>query len=213
MNWAQLIRRYALVAMTLAALTGTARAATPPLFGTAEIRNDNLAPMTHWTGMIERMRSTPEPFAEVCEAPDERLCHLKDWNGFLDGVKGLDPRAQLDKVNAYMNQFRYIDDITNWGRANYWEAPLEFLSKSGDCKDYAIAKYMSLRYLGWPVDSLRLVVVRDMNLNADHAILAVYVGDEILILDNQIHDVTNAASIHHYRPYYSINEAHWWFHH
>ncbi|HUK58655.1 MAG TPA: transglutaminase-like cysteine peptidase [Stellaceae bacterium] len=215
MNWAQLIRRYALVTLALAMLTSAApaRAASPPLFGTAEIRNDNLAPMTHWTGMIERMRRTPEPFADVCEAPGDQLCHLKQWNGFLDGVKGLDPRAQLDKVNAYMNQFGYIDDITNWGRANYWEAPLEFLHKSGDCKDYAIAKYMSLRYLGWPVDALRLVVVRDMNLSADHAVLAVYVGDQILILDNQIRDVTNAASIHHYRPYYSINEAHWWFHH
>jgi predicted transglutaminase-like cysteine proteinase len=216
MNWAQVIRSYAIAALAAAALCAVpaARAESPvPLFGTAEIRNDSLAPMTHWTGMIERMRTTPEPFADACEAPDEQLCHLKQWNGFLDGIKGLDRRAQLDKVNAYMNQFRYIEDITNWGRANYWEAPLEFLHKSGDCKDYAIAKYMSLRYLGWPVDELRLVVLRDMNLNADHAVLAVYFNDQILILDNQIRDVTNADSIHHYRPYYSINEEHWWFHH
>jgi len=183
------------------------------LFGTAEIENDNLAPMTHWTGMIERMRATPEPFADECEAADVQLCHLKQWNQFLDGVKGLDARAQLDRVNAYMNHFPYIDDITNWGRANYWEAPLEFLHKSGDCKDYAIAKYMSLRYLGWPIDSLRLVVVRDMNLNADHAVLAVSLDGAILVLDNQIAAVTNEDSIHHYRPYYSINEQHWWFHH
>ena len=216
MNWAQFIRPYAIAALAAAALAGAspARAAgQSSLFGTAEIRNDNLAPMTHWTGMIERMRTTPEPFADVCEDPAEQVCHLKQWDDFLDSIKGRDQRAQLDKVNAYMNQFAYIDDITNWGRANYWEAPLEFLHKSGDCKDYAIAKYMSLRYLGWPVDELRLVVVRDMNLNADHAVLAIYFNDQILILDNQIRDVANADSIHHYRPYYSINEQHWWFHH
>jgi predicted transglutaminase-like cysteine proteinase len=203
----------ALAAAVLAASQAAQAAGHWSLFGTAEIENDNLAPMTHWTGMIERMRTTPEPFDDVCEAPDAQLCHLKQWNRFLDGLKGLDARAQLDQVNAYMNHFAYIDDITNWGRANYWEAPLEFLHKSGDCKDYAIAKYMSLRYLGWPIDELRLVVLRDMNLNADHAVLAVAFDGAILVLDNQISAVTNADSIHHYRPYYSINELHWWFHH
>ncbi len=213
---ARIIRMYAVAALAAGALFGAhgARAESQwHLFGTSEIRSSNLAPLTHWTGMMERMRTTPEPFADVCEAPDEQLCHLKQWNRFLDGLRGLDRRDQLDRVNAYMNKFPYIDDITNWGRANYWEAPLEFLHKSGDCKDYAIAKYMSLRYLGWPVDALRLVVVRDMNLSADHAIAAVYFNDQILVLDNQIRDVTNADNIHHYRPYYSINEENWWFHH
>ena len=213
---AQIIGLYAAAVLAATALAGVPAARAEShlsLFGTAEIENDNLAPMTHWTGMIERMRTTPEPFADVCEEAEEQLCHLKQWNGFLDGIKGLDQRTQLDKVNAFMNQFPYIDDITNWGRANYWEAPLEFLHKSGDCKDYAIAKYMSLRYLGWPVDELRLVVLRDMNLSADHAVLAVYFDDRILVLDNQIRDVINADSIHHYHPYYSINEEHWWFHH
>jgi predicted transglutaminase-like cysteine proteinase len=184
----------------------------PKLFGTTETRSSQLGVFTHWTGMIERMRTTPEPFSNVCEVPQEGRCHLKDWNSFLDGLKGLDRHAQLERVNAFMNAFPYIDDITNWGRANYWEAPLEFLHKSGDCKDYAIAKYMSLRYLGWPIDELRIVVVRDVNLSADHAILAVYIDGQILILDNQIRQVTNAESIHHYRPYYSINEEAWWFH-
>jgi predicted transglutaminase-like cysteine proteinase len=180
------------------------------LFGTSEVRSDQLAPFTHWTGMIERMRATPEPFADACETA--AACHLKAWNAFLQSVKGLDRRAQLDQVNGFLNKFPYTDDIVNWGQRNYWETPLEFLGKSGDCKDYAITKYMSLRFLGWPVDELRVVVVRDVNLNADHAVLAVYLDDQILVLDNQIGAVTNADSIHHYRPYYSINEQYWWFH-
>ena len=188
-----------------------ARASTK-LFGTSEVRSDKLTPFTHWTGVIERMRATPEPFDDSCEMPASRLCHLKEWNAFLQSVKGLDRRAQLDQVNSFMNKFPYTDDIVNWGQTNYWETPLEFLHRSGDCKDYAITKYMSLRFLGWPVDELRLVVVRDVNLNADHAVLAVYIDDQILVLDNQIRAVTNADSIHHYRPYYSINEHYWWFH-
>jgi len=167
---------------------------------------------TKWMGMLQRMRATPEPFEDGCEAQGANYCHLKQWNAFLLGIKGSAPAAQLDRVNAFMNQFPYIEDIVNWGIDDYWETPLEFLRRSGDCEDYAIAKYMSLRYLGWPVDALRLVVVRDVNLSADHAVLAVYTDGQILILDNQIRQVTNAASIHHYRPYYSINEEAWWFH-
>jgi predicted transglutaminase-like cysteine proteinase len=210
------MRWYAIVALACAAALGApvARAIDyPKLFGTSEIRSDRLSMFTHWTNMIERMRTTPEPFADACEDPAAKLCHLKQWDAFLDSIKGLDQRTQLDKVNAFMNAFPYIDDIANWGRENRWETPLEFLARSGDCKDYAIAKYMSLRFLGWPVAELRIVVLRDVNLNADHAVLAVYRGDEILILDNQIAQVTNADSIHHYKPYYSLNEDYWWFHH
>jgi predicted transglutaminase-like cysteine proteinase len=184
----------------------------PSLFGTTETRNDQLTFFTKWTGVLDRIRQTPEPFDDTCELPQADRCHLKEWNAFLDGLKGRSKIEQLDQVNAAMNHFPYIEDIVNWGVKEYWETPLEFLYKSGTCKDYAIAKYMSLRYLGWPIDSLRVVVLRDLNLQLDHAIVVAYVDNKILVLDNQIHSVVNADSIHHYRPYYSINEEHWWLH-
>ncbi len=184
----------------------------PSLFGTTEIRNDQLTPFTKWTGVLDRIRQTPEPFDDACELPQANRCHLKQWNAFLDGLKGRSQIEQLDQVNAAMNNFPYIEDIVNWGVKEYWETPLEFLYKSGTCKDYAIAKYMSLRYLGWPTEALRVVVLRDLNLQLDHAVVAVYIDNRILVLDNQIHSVVNADSIHHYRPYYSINEEHWWLH-
>jgi predicted transglutaminase-like cysteine proteinase len=197
----------------LAAAAPKVAAETPPqLFGTTEIRNDDLAVFTKWTGMLDRMRQTPEPFVDQCELPQAGRCHLKEWNAYLDGIKDRSKRDQLDAVNATMNRFPYIEDIVNWGVKEYWETPLEFLFKSGNCKDYAIAKYMSLRYLGWPVDALRVVVLRDLNLQLDHAVVAAYLDDQIYVLDNQINTVVNASSIHHYRPYYSINEEHWWLH-
>ncbi len=33
-----------------------------------------------------------------------------------------------------------------------------------------------------------------------------------MVLDNQIADVTPAARIHRYVPYYSINRTGWWYH-
>ncbi|MGO8868522.1 MAG: transglutaminase-like cysteine peptidase [Alphaproteobacteria bacterium] len=199
------------VAFVLAvALSKAARAVDyPQLFGSTEIRMDNAnlpTMLPQWGGVIERMNETPEPFANVCENAPLNLCELKRWTPFLSSIKTLDKMSQLKQVNDFMNNVPYLQDLI-------WETPLEFLHKRGMCRDYAVAKYWSLRFLGWPVDELRIVVLKDLNLRVDHAILVVYIDGQALVLDNQIkNQVVNAKSIVHYRPTYSINEQHLWIH-
>ncbi len=53
---------------------------------------------------------------------------------------------------------------------------------------------------------MRVVALQDQNLNLGHAVLVVYVGDEPMLLDNQIASVVPANSIRHYNPVFSINE-------
>ena len=86
------------------------------------------------------------------------------------------------------------------------------MSKNGDCEDYAIAKYFSLRWLGLKPEDMRILVLHDMNLRVAHAVLVVYHRGRALILDNQVRGVVEADAIRHYRPIYSINEQHWWLH-
>lgn len=211
---AALSRVFIWAVLTLVGSVAAASAAPayPRIFNSDEILRENTQLFPQWSGMLRRMQATPEPFADACENPSANLCHLKSWNAFLMGLKGVSSTAQLQAVNSHMNHYPYIDDLVNWGMEDYWETPLEFLHKSGDCEDYAIAKYMSLRALGWPADALRIVVLQDLNLRISHAILVVYVNGEALVLDNQISHVVNARSIRHYRPIYSINELHWWLH-
>jgi predicted transglutaminase-like cysteine proteinase len=76
----------------------------------------------------------------------------------------------------------------------HWKAPLESLSKgSGDCKDYAIAKYVALMEAGIPQEDLRLVIVRDLTLGQDHAVVAARLDRDWIMLDNRwltlVHDV------------------------
>ncbi|MCW8835244.1 MAG: transglutaminase-like cysteine peptidase [Rhodospirillales bacterium] len=130
----------------------------------------------------------------------------------MNSLKGKDREAQIAAVNTYMNEAKYITDPINWGVKDYWATPGEFMAKFGDCEDYAIAKYISLKILGFDVDSLRVVAVKDMNLKVGHAILAVYEGGKILILDNQIKQVVDEGTIRHYVPVFSINEKFWWRH-
>ncbi len=118
----------------------------------------------------------------------------------------------MNKVNRYMNKARYILDPVNWGKKDYWATPGQFMAKFGDCEDYAIAKYMSLKQLGFKTSEMRVVAVKDLNLKIGHAVLVVYLNGKALILDNQIRKVVEAKVIKHYVPVFSINQKYWWHH-
>ncbi|HEX2116272.1 MAG TPA: transglutaminase-like cysteine peptidase [Alphaproteobacteria bacterium] len=184
----------------------------PPLFGSREVRSANLGPFQKWTGMVERQAEERGLYDGPCTARRFNRCHLVEWRQLLRDIAALEPLAQLEAVNSFMNRAPYITDPVNYGVPDYWATPLQFLSKDGDCEDYAIAKFVSLRQLGFQSDQLRVVVVDDLNLRIPHAILVVYVAGRAYVLDNQISRVVPAEVINHYRPIYSINEQAWWLH-
>ena len=100
----------------------------------------------------------------------------------------------LRYVNTFWNRFPYREDITNWGKADYWVWPNLFLKKSGDCEDYAIIKYFTLKELGMDTDKLRIVVLRDTLRRLSHAVLAVYMDNDIVILDNISNAIMSRSS-------------------
>jgi len=135
----------------------------------------------------------------------------------LEGSKGLAGHEvsqidQLKAANGFINQWRYRTDSYNYKTSDYWASPTEFFSRSGDCEDYAIAKYVTLRQMGFSADQLRLVVVKDLNRNLAHAVLAAYVDGEVYILDNVNGQVRLQADVTEYAPYYSVNEQSRWAH-
>lgn len=200
---------------TLALLAASPAAATPdypPLFGSREVRNTNLIPFQKWVGMLARQVEEQGLYEGPCTARRFNRCHLQEWRGLLRAQAGRPPAEQLAAINEFMNRAPYITDPVNYGVPDYWATPIQFFSKDGDCEDYAIAKYFTLRELGLPHDQMRIVVVDDMNLKIPHAILVVYLEGRALILDNQIPTVVAADRIRHYRPIYSINEEGWWLH-
>ena len=189
----------------------TAMAAYVPLFGTREIKSTNLSAFHQWLSVMDRYSRERKQEKSPC-ADDPAICNLVEWKAFLSTLTGKDRMTQLQEVNRFMNAHPYITDMVNWGVADYWETPKEFLDRSGDCEDYAIAKFYSMRALGMDNTNLRIVVLQDMNLQVPHAILVAYLDGKYMVLDNQIPQVVDASIIHHYRPFYSINEEYWWLH-
>jgi len=184
----------------------------PALFGTREIYSPDMAPFDKWTGMLARFRLEQEAAQRACARVSLAACAPAEWRQLLGALRGLDLRAKLDRVNAAVNRHLYVASQRNWGESNHWETPFEFLRKGGQCQDYAIAKYMLLRAAGVAAAQLRVLVLRDTRLGLDHAVAVAYVEGEAILLDNQIGAVVTAGSVHHYQPYYSINEEGWWLH-
>src|SRR5262245_48565114 len=176
------------------------------LFDTRELHSTNLGPFSKWRGMMTRFER---------ELAHCRLvgCRFDEWQHLVASLRGRSEMAQLKLVNETVNRHRYVDDWTNWDLADYRETPLQFFSRrGGDCKDFAVAKYLALRAAGIPADDMRVVIVNDHVRHRMHAILAVYIGKRVLILDSLYDAIVDAAVIDHYEPIYSINERGWWLH-
>jgi len=203
-----------LLASSLACLAAAAAPARAELtlFGTVAVENRNLQPFPKWTDMLRRHLDERGKVAGGCEESRFNQCHHKRWTELIESLKGLALEAQLERVNVEMNRHRYIIDPINWGVKDYWATPFQFFAKEGDCEDYAIAKFVTLKLAGVDPQRMRIVVLQDLNLKVAHAVLAVYDDARIRILDNQIRQVIDADSIRHYQPMYSINESAWWLH-
>jgi predicted transglutaminase-like cysteine proteinase len=195
-------------------LAGEALAApSSALFGTLEFRSNSHAALPQWRRVLAGIERERLGYA-AC-AVGEADCGSRaamGWQALLKSLEGAPDMQQIREVNSFLNQWRYRPDNDNWGRSDYWATPLEFLRRSGDCEDYAIAKYVSLRSLGFAADRLRMVVLRDTLRNLAHAVLAVYVGNEVYILDNLSNAVLPQSRLGHYVPYYSVNETSRWAH-
>lgn len=187
--------------------------AQPALFGTTELRAQSLAALPQWQHALRQIEAERSTY-HACAKPGG-TCPSRGavaWQTMIRDQKGRAPLDQLAAVNRFLNGWRYKDDARNYGRRDYWASPLEFFQNSGDCEDYAIVKYETLRELGFPAEQLRLVVVQDVVRDLAHAVLAVYLDDEVYILDNLTNAVLPQEQLARYVPYYSTNETTRWAH-
>jgi predicted transglutaminase-like cysteine proteinase len=181
------------------------------IFGTDEYAVGSGGAYPRFTDMMQRYQREYRGAAE-CPGSGLPVClSVGEWSGFIASLGDLDPLTQLVAVNDYFNRYAYVSDTELWGQLDYWETPLEFLARgAGDCEGFAVAKYYTLRALGFAATDMRIVVVMDYQRGVQHAVLAVAVGGEVLVLDNLAGEVAIDREIGHYEPLMSINEAGIW---
>jgi predicted transglutaminase-like cysteine proteinase len=129
---------------------------------------------------IVLMRCRAEP--EKCDSPA-----AKTFIAIIDAAHARDGRARIGELNRAINlALRPVSDLVQHGVPDLWSSPLVTLtSGQGDCEDYAIAKLVALRELGFSDQDLRLLVVHERDAHALHAVAAVRFEGRWLVLDNR----------------------------
>lgn len=125
----------------------------------------------------------------------------------------LSERDKLTLVNNFFNQVPYYTDLEHWGVEDYWATPFEKLTTfGGDCEDYSIAKYFTLRELGVDDGKMRITYVKALNWDEAHMVLT-YAPDPRtipLVLDNLIPEIKPATERKDLVPVYSFNVQGLW---
>ena len=190
-----------------------------PLVGQAEqlmgyvgFRADTLLNLPKWQRVLNELQPQ-ENIAKECDNFPEscyRNKGMKQWRQFIKKSQNLSKKQKLKEVNKFANKYPYITDSNLWGRSDYWATPIEFLANSGDCEDYSIFKYVTLRELGFSADELRLVVVRDNVRDLAHAVLSVNLNNKTYVMDSLFDAVLEQKYVPQYTPYYAVNETSRW---
>jgi len=122
---------------------------------------------------------------------------------------GLSGRRLLSAVNRYYNSFPYIPDQVAGKPWDDWESPLIFLQRSGDCEDYAIAKYLTLRLLGVPETQMAILIMREPVRGIDHAVLLVAAEGRLIVLDN-LRGLARFEAYGDYQPLFVLTDTYSW---
>ena len=144
-----------------------------------------------------------------------RLPLLDNWLATIESAKPKKDDARLKLINDFINRhIVFDDDIAVWQQSDYWATPLETIGQGrGDCEDFAIIKYISLRQAGIPAARLRLIYVKARRNGAAgpvqiaHMVLAYYAtpNAEPLVLDNLDPTIRAASQRGDLQPVFSFS--------
>lgn len=141
---------------------------------------------------------------------------VEGWRALVDDPANheLPDRDKLELVNQFFNaNVQFLNDIDLWQKNDYWATPLEMLSiGAGDCEDYSIAKYFTLKELGIDEDKLRITYVKATEIGQAHMVLTYFETKRSvpLVLDNLIVDIKPASRRNDLVPVYSFNGTGLW---
>lgn len=147
----------------------------------------------------------------------ERVDLLDNWLKTTTDAQALGEPEKLKRINDFINQkIAFEDDHSVWDQSDYWATPLETIGQGrGDCEDFAIIKYVSLRRAGIASDKLRLIYVKaalktpDGPIQVAHMVLAYYASPnaEPVLLDNLEPRILPASKRSDLKPVFSFNSA------
>lgn len=198
-------------ALTLGDVAQVAQTASPAAFNTIELvaAKQARSHVPQWS-RAQTALETDVVTLQACldnaaACPTEAMAN---WRLLVTGLRGYDEMTVFNAVNQFFNQLPYISDQENYGVSEYWASPLQFMQNGGDCEDFAIAKYVTLKFLGYGDQHLRIMAVIDNSRGGiGHAVLTVMSQEGKIVLDNQSTVAYNDAQQTAYAPRFAVNNS------
>lgn len=144
------------------------------------------------------------------------MWRVEEWGELLEKSRKKtqwSDAKRLGVANDFFNRIKWVSDQEHWGLEDYWATPIETLAtNAGDCEDFSIGKYFTLREGRIDTDKLRITYVKALDYNQAHMVLAYYKtpSAEPLILDNINQRILPASKRKDLVPVYSFNGESLW---
>jgi len=149
---------------------------------------------------------------EKCRA--EKNCNLAEekYSAIVKEAKPKEPYPKVEFVQERINhEIHYVPDQVQWGQVDRWSLPVDDEGKGslntgvGDCEDFVLAKYMLLLDALYPYKGMRILLVHDIFVHQDHAVLAVSNEQKWLILDNRWDRLYEDKNLKHFKPLMAVD--------
>lgn len=157
---------------------------------------------------------TPAVMSKVAkDFGGEAATRINQWQDLIESIRAKTDVEKIGIVNHFFNQLRFVEDARLWAQEDYWATPLELLvNNGGDCEDFAIAKYVTLKASGVEDEKMRITYVKAIELDQAHMVLTYYPepNAEPLVMDNLTTDIKPASQRKDLVPVYSFNGEGLW---
>ena len=167
-------------------------------------------------GSHERLVGRPDqlfPQARASDEPHRRTSVTDDWLKMIDTLRRFGIKGQVAGINTYLNNCERIDEIAYYAKVKRWATPALYFSNDYGCTDVAIAKYVSLRRLGFHPNRLRLVWIHDEDDHSDHTVLTVELDSQTFVLNDCYADIDTDTAYPEVHAVCSLNgrrfSLHW----
>ena len=193
--------KFLAIAIMIAALAGPKTHAMEPFdLDAVPSRSDGL--ITIWRDLQVGLA---EDEAEIKLCRMEQACRspaARQLISIVDEARRYGGRQLIGHLN------RSINSVIPTTRANVpWLSPLAALSRAGDCKSYAVAKYLALGDAGIAARDRRLVLLQVTTPPSElHLAVLVREGERWLILDNRTLTLVDSTATRQYAPLHEFDE-------
>jgi predicted transglutaminase-like cysteine proteinase len=163
--------------------------------------------LTNWNSVKADIRAESKILAQCREAIMRCPPAARTFLAIVEEGRMHTGRARIGVINRAINlAIRAKSDLAQWGVEDRWTAPLATLTTGfGDCEDYAIAKYVALMEAGVAAENVQLIIVRDLAIDASHAVVAVRLEGGWIMLDNRRQTLVDDREMRRVVPLFVLN--------